>query len=76
MVHDRCSTYFVDYAMTKMTQGGVYCIPNAPHQNGDLWVEVTMERRVRVLEPAGAWWRGREFSMEEFRDIMSEDSKQ
>lgn len=38
-----------------MTEGGVYCIRNAPHQNGDLWVEVTQELKVKVLDPAGSW---------------------
>lgn len=55
-----------------MKEGNVYCIKNAPHQNGDLWVEVTLDLKVKVLDPAGAWWQGREFTMQEFRDIINE----
>jgi hypothetical protein len=55
-----------------MKQAHIYCIKNAPHQNGDLWVEVTENRKVIIKDPAGAWWRGREFTIEEFRDIINE----
>jgi hypothetical protein len=48
-----------------------YCIANAPKQNGDLWVEVT-NNNVRVMEPAGAWWRGKTFTVEEFRLAIKE----
>jgi hypothetical protein len=53
-----------------MREGSVYCIRDAPHQHGDLWVEVTLDLKVRVLDPAGAWWRGREFTLQEFREIF------
>jgi hypothetical protein len=49
----------------------VYCIPNAPKQNGDLWVKVA-RKKVIVMEPAGAWWRGRTFTLEEFRAVFKE----
>lgn len=48
----------------------VYCIPNAPYQNGDLWVEVS-EDRVTVMDPAGKWWRGKSFTVAEFRDTIN-----
>jgi hypothetical protein len=48
-----------------------YCIPNAPHQNGDLWVKVA-KNKVTVMNPAGAWWRGKTFTVEEFRAIFKE----
>jgi hypothetical protein len=47
----------------------VYCIPNAPRQNGDLWVEVNGDL-VRVMDPAGSYWRGRTFTLEEFRKLL------
>lgn len=50
-----------------------YCIPNAPKQNGALWVEVT-DNKVKVMNPAGAYWRGKEFTIEEFRKALK-DSK-
>lgn len=53
-----------------MREGGVYCIKDAPNQHGDLWVEVTLDLKVKVLDPAGAWWRGRIFTMQEFREIF------
>lgn len=40
---------------------GTWCIPNAPKQNGDLWVEVTETQQVKVMNPSGSWWRGRVF---------------
>ena len=46
-----------------------YCIPNAPRQNGDLWVEVTGDT-VKVMNPAGAWWRGKTFTIDEFRKAL------
>lgn len=49
----------------------VYCIPNAPHQNGDLWVEVT-GNTVKIMDPAGRWWRGKTFTVEEFRKVFKE----
>ena len=54
-----------------MKPGDVYCIPDAPKQNGDLWVEVTPEETIRVMDPAGAWWRGRTFTVEEFRAALT-----
>lgn len=48
----------------------VYCIPNAPKQNGDLWVKVSKRGRVTVMEPAGAFWRGKSFTLDEFRVIL------
>ncbi len=48
----------------------VYCIPNAPKQNGDLWVKVSKRGKVTVMDPAGKWWRGRTFTLEEFRAIF------
>jgi hypothetical protein len=48
-----------------------YCIPNAPHQNGDLWVKV-VRNKVTVMNPAGAWWRGKTFTLEEFRAVFKE----
>lgn len=48
-----------------------YCIPNAPKQRGDLWVEVT-EDTVKIMDPAGAFWRGRTFTFEEFRKVFIE----
>jgi len=47
----------------------VYCIPNAPHQNGDLWVKV-VRNRVIVMDPSGNWWRGKTFTIAEFRAIF------
>lgn len=49
----------------------VYCIPNAPKQHGDLWVKVT-DNKVKVMDPAGAWWRNREFTLEEFQQVFKE----
>ena len=51
----------------------VYCIPNAPHQSGDMCVEVIDKKKVNVMNPAGAWWRNRTFTIEEFRDILNKD---
>ncbi len=48
-----------------------YCIPNAPRQRGDLWVEVT-NNTVKVMDPAGAFWRGKTFTIEEFRKAFKE----
>ena len=45
---------------------GVYCIPNAPRQNGDLWIEVVGDV-VKVMNPAGNYWRDKTFTIEEFR---------
>ena len=51
-----------------------YCIPNAPKQRGDLWVEVT-EDTVKVMDPAGAFWRGKTFTLEEFRKVFMDALK-
>ena len=48
-----------------------YCIPNAPKQHGDLWVEVT-DNQVKVMDPAGSWWRGKTFTLEEFRQVFKD----
>lgn len=47
----------------------VYCIPNAPKQNGDLWVKV-VDDQVTVMNPAGKWWRDKTFTLQEFRNIL------
>lgn len=47
----------------------VYCIPNAPKQNGALWVKVT-RNKVKVMDPAGSYWRGRTFTLQEFMGIL------
>lgn len=52
-----------------------YCIRNAPKQHGDLWVRV-VEDRVEVLDPAGAWWRGRSFSVREFNELIKQLKEQ
>ncbi len=49
----------------------VYCIPNAPKQNGDLWVEVVGDT-VKVMNPAGLFWRDKTFTIEEFRRVFKE----
>ena len=55
---------------------GAWCIPDAPKQHGDLWVWVTEDQQVRVLNPAGAWWRDRVFAtLEDFRKVFQEASK-
>lgn len=47
---------------------GTWCLTNAPKQNGDLWVEITEDQQVIVMDPAGEYWRGREFAtVEAFR---------
>ena len=51
---------------------GTYCIPNAPNQNGDLWVKVT-GNIVKVMNPAGSFWRGKTFTVEEFRKVFKEE---
>jgi hypothetical protein len=48
----------------------VYCIPRAPKQNGDLWVKVSKGGKVTVMNPAGAFWRNRTFTLDEFRAIF------
>lgn len=60
--------------MAKLTPGDVYCIPNAPKQNGDLWVEITDDSNIAVMDPAGAWWRGRTFTVDEFRALFMNDT--
>lgn len=47
----------------------VYCIPNAPKQNGDLWVKV-VRNRVTVMNPAGAFWRDKTFTIQEFKEAL------
>ena len=47
----------------------VYCIPNAPKQNGDLWVKV-VRNRVTVMNPAGAFWRAKTFTLAEFKEAL------
>lgn len=49
----------------------VYCIPNAPKQNGDLWVEVKGDV-VKVMNPSSNFWRGKEFTIGEFRRVFKE----
>lgn len=49
---------------------GTYCIKNAPHQRGDLWVRV-QNGKVFILEPAGHWWRHKVFTVREFREILT-----
>lgn len=52
---------------------GAWCITNAPKQNGDLWVWVTKDQQVQVMDPAGAWWRGKVFAtLEEFKKVFEE----
>ena len=52
---------------------GAWCIPNAPKQNGDLWVEVTENQQVRVMNPSGAWWRGQVFNtVQEFQQVFKD----
>jgi hypothetical protein len=48
-----------------------YCIPNAPRQHGDLWIEVD-GTTVKVLNPAGNFWRNKTFTYEEFRKVFKE----
>lgn len=55
-----------------MQPGSVYCIPNAPYQNGDLWVEVTLNNTVKILSPAVEFWSFKEFTTEEFLAIFKE----
>ena len=59
--------------MTASELDGVYCIPNAPKQHGDLWVEVTGDS-VKVMNPAGTFWRGRTFTIEGFRKVFKEST--
>jgi hypothetical protein len=47
----------------------VYCILNAPHEHGSLWVEFD-GATVKVMNPAGAWWRDKEFTKDEFLEII------
>jgi hypothetical protein len=51
-----------------------FCIPNAPRQNGDLWVEI-VGKTVKVMNPAGAYWRGKTFTFEEFQKALQEAKK-
>jgi hypothetical protein len=52
----------------------VYCIPNAPRQTGDLWIEVSGDI-VKVMDPAGAWWRGKTFTLDQFRQVFKDAKK-
>jgi hypothetical protein len=54
---------------------GVWCFPNAPKQNGDLWVEITKDQLVKVMNPAGRWWRGKTFTVEEFYNVLVQAKK-
>jgi hypothetical protein len=47
----------------------VYCIHNAPRQNGDLWIKVIGDT-VKVMNPAGIFWRNKTFTIQEFRQIF------
>ena len=49
----------------------VFCIHNAPRQTGDLWVKVE-DGTVKVMDPAGTWWRGKTFTVEEFCKVFKE----
>lgn len=49
----------------------VYCILNAPKQNGDLWVEVISDT-VKVMNPASSFWRNKTFTIEEFCKVFKE----
>jgi hypothetical protein len=52
---------------------GTWCIVDAPKQNGDLWVEVTKDQQVKVMNPAGHWWRGKVFAtVEDFWKAFKE----
>ena len=52
---------------------GTWCLTNAPNQNGDLWVKVTKGQKVKIMNPAGNYWRGRVFAtVEEFRKVYKE----
>lgn len=56
---------------------GAWCLPNAPKQNGDLWVWVTQDQQVQVMNPASKWWRDQEFAtLEEFRKVFKEASNE
>lgn len=54
---------------------GLYCIPNAPRQNGDLWISVKNDL-VSVLNPAGEYWRNRTFTTEQFQRELNERENQ
>jgi len=45
--------------------GTTYCVKNAPHQKGDLWIKVCGDT-VKVMNPAGKHWRGKTFTVNEF----------
>jgi len=38
-----------------------------------LWVEVSEDQQVRVMNPAGTWWRGRVFAtVQEFQQVFKD----
>jgi hypothetical protein len=45
----------------------VYCIKDAPKQNGDLWFKISKKQVVTVMNPASLFWRNRKFTLEDFR---------
>lgn len=53
-----------------MISGKVYLIKNAPKQHGDLWVELSPDNIVTILNPAGTWWRDKIFTLDEFNAII------
>jgi hypothetical protein len=49
---------------------GHYYIPDTPRENGYLFVEVTKDFQVRVVDPVSRWWRDRVFeTVEEFSQV-------
>jgi hypothetical protein len=54
---------------------GHYYIPDTPRENGYLLIEVTKDRRVRVVSPAVKWWRDRVFAtVEEFGQVWLKET--
>jgi hypothetical protein len=51
----------------------IWCIPNAPKQHGDLWVELTDDNIVKVMNPAGSYWRGKTFTLEQFKQELKDN---
>ena len=54
---------------------GHYYIPDTPRERGYwLLIEVTKDFRVRVVSPAGKWWRDRVFAtVEEFCEVWMKE---
>ena len=54
---------------------GHYYIPDAPRERGYwLLIEVTEDRRVKVVSPASKWWRDRVFAtVEEFCQVWMKE---